>query len=162
MIEGWIIARRALFPLTVMLSVAGSVSAQTTPVRASFESVGADRRAIQALLDTYTRAVSTKDETLFETLLLNKAIPFSDAQSAIRHGSIDGGTQNYEAFRKGVFDGAPFRQTFKQIRILQDGPLAQVSLVFVNTDATGRSSGWKTLQLLKINGRWKIASEFYT
>ena len=162
MIEGWKIVRRAIFPLTAMLLVAGSVSAQSKPVRASFESVGADRRAIQALLDTYTRAVSTKDEALFETVLLNKAIPFSDAESAIRRGSIENGTQNYEAFRKGVFGGAPFRQTFRDVRVLQDGPLAQVSLVFVNTDASGSASGWKTLQLLKVDGHWKIASEFYT
>ncbi|UAJ09099.1 nuclear transport factor 2 family protein [Glacieibacterium megasporae] len=152
------------WPVVALLAVTctGTLSAQTTPGDPSFESVGDDRRAIQTLLDTYTKAVSTKDQALFETLLLNKAISFSDADSAVRRGSVDGGTHNYGAFRKGVFEGAPFRQAFKDVKILQAGPLAQVSLVFVNTDAAGSTSGWKTLQLLKVGGRWKIASEFYT
>ena len=153
---------RSALALIAVAVASGPLLAQTPPDRTNFESMGEDRRAIQALLDTYTRAVSTKDEALFETLLLNTGIPFSDAGSAIQHGSIGGGTQNYKAFRKGVFAGAPFRQTFKHISIRQDGPLAQVSLVFVNTDAAGSSSGWKTLELLKIAGRWKIACEFYT
>lgn len=153
---------RSALALMVLVLTSGPLPAQTPPDRTNFESVGEDRRAIQALLDTYTKAVSTKDEALFETLLLNKAIPFSDAESAVQQGSIDGGTRNCEAFRKGVFADPPFRQTFKHIRIRQDGSLAQVSLVFVNTDAAGSSSGWKTLELLKIASRWKIACEFYT
>ncbi|QXQ07767.1 hypothetical protein KX816_07110 [Sphingosinicellaceae bacterium] len=146
MIDGWKNIRRLALAAIGVMFLAGSLSAQTVPAR-SFESVGDDRRAIQALLDTYTTAVSTKDEAFFETLLLNKEIPFSDAETAVQHGSIAGGTHNYEAFRKGVFDGAPFRQSFKDINIQQDGALAQVSLVFVNTDAAGSSSGWKTLVL---------------
>ncbi|MGI4876750.1 MAG: hypothetical protein ACRYG4_04625 [Janthinobacterium lividum] len=153
---------RLTLPAIGAMLMAGPLSAQTAPASSSYESVGDDRRAINALLDTYTKAVSTKDEALFETLLLNKEIAFSDVQTAVQRGSTVGGTHNYEAFRNGVFGGAPFRQSFKDIVIHQDGPLAQVSLVFVNTDAAGSSSGWKTLQLLKVAGRWKIASEFYT
>lgn len=136
--------------------------AQTTPIPHSFQSVGGDRAAIQALLDTYTKAVSTKDLALFETLLLNTSIPFSGAGQAIGAKGAVAGTQNYEDFRKGVFQGEPFTQRFQDIDIRQDGPLAQVSLVFVNTAADGSSWGWKTLQLLKVSGQWKIASEFYT
>jgi len=40
--------------------------------------------------------------------------------------------------------------------------LAQFSLVFVNTTATNKSWGWKTMQLVKVNGRWNIAAEFFT
>jgi hypothetical protein len=53
-------------------------------------------------------------------------------------------------------------QRFRNIHIEQDGALANVSLVFVNTTARGAAWGWKTLQLLKVEGQWKIASEFYT
>jgi hypothetical protein len=70
--------------------------------------------------------------------------------------------QNYEGFRKQVFEGPLFTQTFRDVHIQQDGPLANVSLVFVNSSADGSSWGWKTMQLLKIDGRWKIASEFFT
>lgn len=144
--------------LFVALAASPPDFAATTPVPPSFDSTGADRRAIEALLDTYTRAVSTKDEKLFETILLNQDIPFSDVGSAMKSGD----THHYASFREGVFAGAPFTQKFQDVHITQDGPLAQVSLVFVNT-ADGQSSwGWKTLQLLRVAGQWKIASEFYT
>jgi len=133
-----------------------------TPIPSNFASTGADRQAIETLLDTYTRAVSTKDQALFETLLLNKDIPFSDVDSAVKSQGAELGTARYESFRRGVFEGPPFTQKFQDVRIAQDGPLAEVSLVFVNSSTRGSSWGWKTLQLLKVAGKWKIASEFYT
>lgn len=137
-------------------------SAQAVPIPRHFDSVGSDRQAIEAVLDTYTKAVSTKNKALFETLLLNKSIPFSGVGPKGVSNSAPGATEQYEAFRKGVFDGTPFTQRFQDIHIDQDGPLASVSLVFVNTAPDGSSWGWKTLQLLKVDGQWKIASEFYT
>jgi hypothetical protein len=130
-------------------------------IPAGFASTGADKAAIEKLLDTYTRAVSTKDQVLFETLLLDKDVPFSDVYSAVKGKGAEG-TRHYESFRHGVFDGPAFTQKFQDVRIAQDGPLADVSLVFVNTSQDGSSWGWKTLQLLKVDGQWKIASEFYT
>ena len=120
-----------------------------------------DRHDIEALLATYTRAVSTKDQAMFETLLLNKDIPFAyvDGSSAkVAKQPIS----DYEGFRKGVFLGSPFTQSFKNVSIEQDGNLASVKLVFVNTTAQSSSWGWKTMLLLKVNGTWKIASEFFT
>jgi hypothetical protein len=93
---------------------------------------------------------------------LNKEIPFSDVSSATKAGGADHGTQHYDSFKRAVFGGPAFTQRFQDVHIDQDGPLAEVSLVFVNTSAQGSSWGWKTLLLLKVNGQWKIASEFYT
>jgi hypothetical protein len=148
--------------LTAFVSIVPLAAATATPFPANFESTGDDRKAIEALLKTYTTAVSTKNQKLFETILLNKDIPFSGATSAIGTNGSAPSTQHYESFRKGVFEGAPFTQRFQDVHIAQDGPLANVSLVFVNTSAQGSSWGWKTLQLLKVGGQWKIASEFYT
>jgi len=148
--------------LAAFAAVMPLVSAAATPIPTSFESTGDDRKAIEALLKTYTTAVSTKNEKLFESILLNKDIAFSYAPKAIAANGARGGTQHYENFRKGVFEGPPFTQRFQDVHISQDGPLANVSLVFVNTTAQGSSWGWKTLQLLKVAGQWKIASEFYT
>ena len=145
----------------VLLATLLPAHAQLTTVPPGFTSTGPDRAAIDALLATYTRAVSTKDQALFETLLLSRDIPFSDAGSAAKARGAEG-TRRYEAFRHGVFEGPAFTQKFQDVHVDQDGPLAQVSLVFVNTDAQGSSWGWKTLQLLKVDGQWKIASEFYT
>jgi hypothetical protein len=141
-----------------------NTSAASSSILASipthFDSQGDDRVAIEAQLATYTHAVSTKNQKLFETLLLDKTIPFSGVPAT---GLVNGAqTSNYETFRKGVFEGTPFVQTFKDIRIEQDGNLANVRLVFINKKPQGESWGWKTLQLLKVDGVWKIASEFYT
>ena len=143
--------------LLVILSLL-NVGAGSVPIPPGFESVGNDRKAIDALLGNYTKAVSSKDQALFETLLLNKQTTFSDVSSAIAAKEA----AHYDSFRKGVFDGPAFTQRFQDIHVAQDGPLADVSLVFVNTSAKGVSWGWKTLQLLKVEGKWKIASEFYT
>jgi Putative lumazine-binding len=142
--------------LAILPFLDGSAGPMSTPP--SFDSVGDDRRAIDALLSSYTKAVSSKDQALFETLLLNKQITFSDVSSAIAAKEA----AHYESFRKAVFGGPAFTQRFQDIHVAQDGPLADVSLVFVNTSAKGMSWGWKTLQLLKVEGQWKIASEFYT
>jgi hypothetical protein len=149
--------------VVAMLALATAVPARAaTPIPSDFQSRGPDRTAIQTLLDTYVRAVSTKDQALFETLLLNPSVPFSDTTSAVRAAGAPHGTENYARFRSGVFSGPPFTQRFQDVHVLQDGPLADVTLVFVNSSAQGDSWGWKTLQLLKVAGRWKIASEFYT
>lgn len=138
-----------------------AASPYRTPVPATFASRGADRKAIETILANYTRAVSTKDRALFESQLLSKDIPFSGVPLPLVAGSPLPAA-NYAGFAKAVFAGAPFTQRFQDIHIDQDGPLASVSLVFVNTTSTEQSWGWKTMQLVKVDGRWKIAAEFYT
>ena len=133
--------------MTALLSTPAPAG-EPAAIPTSFESSGADRQAILALLDSYTRAVSTKDQTLFETLLLNQAIPFSSVDAATASAGHEAGAQNYPAFRKAVFGGPAFTQRLKDVRISQDGALADVTLVFVNTRTDGESWGWKTLQLL--------------
>jgi ketosteroid isomerase-like protein len=139
-------------------AVAAPAQVHSEPKR--FASTGSDRAAIGALLRTYTIAVSTKNQALFESLLLDRSIPFSGVPLAGK--SNDPETRNYEGFRKAVFEGKPFKQRFRDVQVEQDGDLADVRLVFENSSAEGRSWGWKTLQLLRAGGRWKIASEFYT
>ncbi len=133
-----------------------------TAVPATFESRGDDRQAIAKLLEDYTKAVSTKDQALFESLLLDKGIPFSGVPLARKRGDLTVNTSQYEDFRQNVFAGEPFTQNFRDIHIRQDGALAQVSLVFENTALRERIWGWKTMELVKVGGRWKIAAEFFT
>ncbi|MBC7674555.1 MAG: hypothetical protein H7173_00660 [Rhodoferax sp.] len=152
---------RVIFLLTVLL-LASATAGYAAPVPEKFDSIGADRVAIDKLLSEYTAAVSTQDQRRFEVLLLNKSIPFSDAGVAASAKGAEHGTQNYESFRKGVFEGPAFHQRFQNVTIQQAGTLAQVSLVFVNSTSTESYAGWKTMQLLRIGGQWKIASEFFT
>jgi hypothetical protein len=162
MAQGRRAMRTAVGLVLACLALTSAAPAGADAIPASFESRGADRAAIETVLHTYTVAVSTKNEALFQSLLLNTAIPFSAVAPAIRAKGAEGGARNYESFRRGVFQGPSFAQRFQDVHIEQDGPLAEVSLVFVNTSAQGEDWGWKTLQLLKVDGQWKIASEFYT
>lgn len=161
-LEGYLV-KEFLIAMTVLLS-AQAADAQSTPpvIPSTFESAGADRRAITALLDNYTRAVSTQDQRLFETLLLSQAIPFSSVDAATAAADREDGARNYPAFRRGVFEGQRFTQRFQDVQIEQDGALANVRLVFVNTKEESESWGWKVLHLLKVDGEWKIASEFWS
>lgn len=152
--------KAAYLLLSLVLSNAAlAVTPDATAAARNFDAIGTDRAGIDNLLATYTIAVSTKNQALFETLLLSKTIPFSYIAPA---PTDQGGIANYDAFRRGVFEGAPFTQRFQDIHIQQDGNIANVTLVFVNTTAKGDSWGWKTMQLLKTTGGWKIASEFFT
>lgn len=125
-----------------------------------------DKRAIEQLLDRYTAAVTEGNEAAFVSLLLNADVPFTAVDDVVSKADpqhLD--TRHFGQFRRIVFlSGKHYQQSFYNVHIDQDGPLAQVSLDFVTTVAgTGHGGyGWKTLQLLKVQGQWKIASEIYT
>ena len=123
-----------------------------------------DREAINALLERYTECVSNGDEAGFRALLLDDDIPFS-AVAPSRDGKPMTSTtlRRYADFRDAVFrSGRHFQQRFDNVRIEQDGALAQASLDFVTRRGEGGAAGWKVLQLVKTADGWKIASEFFT
>jgi len=131
------------------------------------ETSAEDRQAIGKLLETYTTSLTNGDKAAFEALLLNDQVPFSGdfelAGPGIGAKGIE--TRHYSNYRKSVFEsGKRYTQHFYNVHIDQDGTLAQVSLDFITqeTKTGGGSYGWKTLQLVKIQGQWKIASEFFT
>lgn len=127
----------------------------------------AEEQSIRKLLDNYTQAVSTGDQKLFESQLLDLSIPFfgfSGKFSESANISLQG-LQNYASFRASVFEsGNKFSQTFSDIHISGDGELAAAHLRFrtVRLASGDAGEGWKTLQLLKVKGQWNIVSEFYT
>lgn len=155
-------AMLAIFLLGTNAASASSPLSATSIPRVST----ADRHAIEVLLASYTRCLSEDDEAGFRALLLDSRIPFADVQPS--PASIDApDLRRYDAFRHAVFAGGRrYRQRFYHVRIEQHGPLAQVSLVFVTEEISGKkkevATGWKILQLAKVGRRWKIASELYT
>ena len=160
------IAQRFLAGLA--LSVSMTVTAEESPsYLGQHENSPDDRRAIETVLSTYAQSVSTGNEVAFESLLLGPDIPFA-ATRYLDGADVDPlhvDTHRYHEFRDAVFrSGKHYSQTFHNVRIEQDGVLAQVSLDFI-TRVTGTRQGgygFKTLQLVKVGGHWKIASEFYT
>lgn len=126
-----------------------------------------DIQAIHKVLERYTAAVGDRDSKEFENLLLDLQVPFASAQRFAE--SLSNGQpleiRRYPEFRAAMFEAdVGYSQTFHNVEIRMDGVLAQVCLDFVTTPNVGAGGryGWKTLQLLKVYGQWKIASEFYT
>ena len=126
-----------------------------------------DEVAIRKLLANYTTSLSTGNRAAFESQLLDLNIPFSYVKGgagAVRNPSL-ATFQDYAGFKKIIFDsGRRYQQRFSHIKIEQVGNLAQVSLDY-QTALQGdqyEGVGWKVMQLIKINGQWKIASEFFT
>ena len=155
----------------VMLAMAiapFATMAQEVPAFLSqHETSAEDRRAVEKLLDTYTTSVTNGDQAGFEAQLLDDQVPFSGTYE-FTGSSAEGKpvlTRHYENFRKPVFEsGKRYTEHFYNVHIDQDDTLAQVSLDFITQETkTGRGVyGWKTLQLLKIQGHWKIASVLFT
>ena len=125
----------------------------------------AELQRINAVLETYTRSVSDGDAQRFESQLLDLKIPFAGVRGDLAASATLATVQDYAGFRKAIFEsGKRFKQRFSNIKIEQVGDLAQVSLDYETalkeSDYDGK--GWKVIHLLKVAGRWKIASEFFT
>jgi Putative lumazine-binding len=156
-----------LILLSILVALPLSSGAETPGFIGKHENAEAEKRAIEQVLNSYTQSVTQGDEAAFSALLLNEQIPFTST-SKLSESDADPQhteTRDYQSFKRSVFEsGKRYQQAFYNIRIEQDGALAQASLDFVtrirDTDKGGY--GWKTLQLLKVQGQWKIASEFYT
>ena len=153
--------------LATLAPVAFAVPPPPAAFAAHHEPTAPDRAAIEHLLDAYRAAVKSGDEAGFAALLLDERVPFLAVETAdlgkVQPKDVD--LQRHADFRRAVFgSGKHYEQRFDNVRILQDGAMAQVSLDFV-TVAAGTDSGgygWKTMELLKVAGGWRIASEFYT
>lgn len=126
-----------------------------------------DEVAIRKLLANYTGSLSAGNREAFESQLLDLRIPFSHVDGGagvVDHPSL-ATFQDYARFRKIIFDsGKRYQQRFSNISIEQVGNLAQASLDYQTTLQGDQyeGSGWKVMQLIKLNGQWKIASEFFT
>jgi hypothetical protein len=154
-----------LVSVLAMSLIGADLTIASSPASTGLQSSTIDRQSIEALLASYTRCVTEHDEAGFEALLLDKQIPFSSVEaSSASVGPRDLG--HYEDFRQAVFaSGKRYRQRFYNVRIEQHGALAQVSLDFVTEQLSAdrkSSTGWKVLQLVRVGGQWKIASELYT
>lgn len=148
----------------LLLACAGLAAAQTMPIT---DPQDPENQRIHEVLQAYTRCVSQGDRAGFERLLLDTAIPFLGVRGALPADFAPGlpAVQGYAGFRQSVFEsGRKYAQRFHDIRIERDGDLAQASLKFETrlVELGGGGQGWKILQLLKVRGEWKIASEFYT
>ena len=150
-----------LAPLAMLTMVAASPAHAAEPFN-----VPEEVKAIHALLDNYTQSVTQHDAKRFESQLLDQNIPFMGTYKLDKPGFVatSQSVADYSGFKAVIFGSKQrFSQVFKDVKIEQQGNMAQVSLQYITTDtATGEGGGgWKILQLLKVHGEWKIASEFF-
>jgi hypothetical protein len=165
---------RSLASLIIALLLLCTTNAHSMPLALAYDAAATrnapkaqDDVAIRKLLANYTACLSTGNREAFESQLLDLNIPFAHVkggEGAVDHPSL-ATFQDYAGFRKIIFDGGKrYQQRFSNIRIEQVGNLAQVSLDYQTALLGSRyeGSGWKVMQLIKLNGQWKIASEFFT
>lgn len=160
---------RSLLAFSIcLLAVSPVRSAQDSPgVVGKHQNDPGERLAIEHVLSIYTKSVSDGDEAAFSSILLNDQVPFSST-AELHLSEADSQhvqTSRYSGFKHTVFEsGRHFEQQFYNVRVEQDGDLAQASVDFVTKDARTHEGvyGWKSLTLLKVKGQWKIASELYT
>lgn len=127
----------------------------------------AEHLAIANVLETYSTAVSKRDESLFLTTLVSQAITFFSVgdSNSVEPELTTARMQNYKSFSDGIFHSDErYLQTFERIQISREGALATASLYFTTHRLVsgGTSHGWKTLQMVKVGTQWKIASEIFT
>jgi hypothetical protein len=161
-----VVSAAALF-CGVTFGSAGAENLPAPPQRVWNAPTPEDGSKINLLLANYTKSVSDGDRVLFESQLLDVNIPFAAVGGKMTDSKPMAlkSVQDYAGFRKAIFDsGQRFQQRFSNVKIEQLGNLAQVSLDYETTEqgTAYDGKGWKTMQLVKFNGQWKIASEFFT
>lgn len=167
----WLTKSRACALCAFALGLSGAFSAAAADeipnVVGKHQNDPAEKRAIEQVLSLYAASLSKGDEATFSSILLNDQVPFSSTTELHLDKAEPAHlqTSRYAQFKRSVFEsGKHYQQQFYHVRIEQDGALAQASLDFVTKDAQTHDGGygWKSLTLLKVNGQWKVASEFYT
>jgi len=124
-----------------------------------------ENQGINAVLATYTSSVSDGNSQRFESQLLDLKIPFAGVWGDMAASTNLTTIQDYAGFKKSIFEsGKKFKQRFSNIKIEQIGAVAQVSLDYETAlkESSYDGKGWKVMHLLKVEGHWKIASEFFT
>ncbi len=154
----------ALALFAALFALSHATDAQGAPKTEGLQAP--DQAGIAKVLENYRIAVSTSNEALFSTTLLDDQIPFhglGDAKS-VGTSTKSQDLKGVAGFRKSVFhSGKRYTQVFEDIHIKQEGSLAQADLRFTTRRGDGSGGkGWKLLTLVKVGDSWKIASEFYT
>jgi hypothetical protein len=130
--------------------------------------VAPDQAAITAVINTYSKAVATRNEALFMSTMLDDQIPlFSANDDPSQKASLKSADiHELSDLRNAFFHSkGQFQVTFDHISVQQDRSLAQVFAHFVTSvgpNAKPVLDGWKSIQLLKVGSQWKIVSELYT
>ena len=141
-----------------------SFGQQTTP----------DRQEIISIINNYSKSIIEKDSTTFFGLFNNDAVTWCAAlkdrsrTKEIEKKGIKAARRNYfsgsyQTFMRSLFRYKSTEDKFDNIRIIEDGTVASVSMDYSFwADYKMTNWGGKYLTLIKRDGKWKITSVIYS
>lgn len=153
--------------LTLLSSLWVATVLHSQETAATSHSSIADKAAIAAVIENYSKAVDNHDETLFMSGMLDDQIPvFSANDTPSQKTSLQSKDMHNLSDLRGAFfhSKTRYRISFDHMSIQQDHSLAAVFVHFVTQPLPNGPAvdGWKTLQLMKVGNQWKIVSELFT
>ncbi|MHA3789013.1 nuclear transport factor 2 family protein [Flavobacterium hauense] len=133
-----------------------------------------DKRAINGIVDVYSKAVIQRDSVAFYKLFNSDAVTWCAAlkeRSQIKEVEIKGVKEagsnyfsgSYKGFMRSLFRHKTTEDKFDNIKIVEDGTVASVAMDY-SFWADGIMTNWgsKYLGLIKREGQWKITSVIYS
>ena len=134
----------------------------------------ADRQEIMSIINTYSKSVIEKDSTTFYGLFNHDAVTWCAAlkdrsvareieKKGIKAAGRNYFSGSYQAFMRSLFRYESTEDKFDNIRIIDDGTVASVSMDY-SFWADHKMTNWgsKYLTLIKRDGKWKITSVIYS
>lgn len=138
------------------------------------QELGGNKKQIKSIIETYSKSVIDKDSTTFYALFNDGPVTWCAAlkdRSTIKENEGKGAAaarSNYfsgshKGFFRGLYNYASTEDKFDNIRIIEDGTVATVSMDY-SFWANKKMTNWggKYLTLIKRDGRWKITSVIYS
>jgi hypothetical protein len=133
-----------------------------------------NKKEIVILIDQYSKSVIEKDSATFYSLFNDGPITWcaalkerSQAKEVEARGVKAAGSNyfsgSYKGFMRSLFREKSTEDKFDNIRIVEDGTVASVSMDY-SFWADHKMTNWggKYLSLIKRDGKWKITSVIYS
>ena len=133
-----------------------------------------NRKEITEIINNYSKYVIERDSTAFYDLFNDSPVTWcaalkdrSQAKELEKNGSKSARRNyfsgSYHAFMRSLFRYKSTEDKFDNIRIIEDGTVASVSMDY-SFWADNKMTNWggKYLTLIKREGKWKIASVIYS
>lgn len=132
------------------------------------------RKEIISIINNYSKSVIEKDSVTFYSLFNDGAVTWcaalkdrSQAKEFEKTGTMSVRrnyfSSSYKAFMRSLFRYKSTEDKFDQIRIIEDGTVASVSMDYSFwADSKMTNWGGKYLLLIKRDGKWKITSVIYS
>jgi hypothetical protein len=151
-------------PITIKLL---SIVLLTTVLHSYAQQTTDNKKEINTIINQYIKSVIEKDSTTFYDLFNDGPVTWcasikdsSHAKEKTKAAYFSG---SYKGFLRSLFRYKSTEDKFDNIRIVQDGTVASVTMDY-SFWANDKMTNWgsKYLGLIKREGKWKITSVIYS